>query len=729
MGSISLNPAVDLAEKVVGPRPRFSLGSSVSVAFLALFAVAPLRGVSSVAEDFARASQLLGQRRADVAIPLLQSVIARAPAFHPAYREIVDAYVQKGGLQLAVPYFEALLRDPAPNAYAHYALGRIALLQSDWSQALEHFGSCVQERPNSVPCYRPLVDMLLLVTGHSASVSALASRIPGNREGPYTCLAFAWFHLAQRRISEGLLSAQRCLAHAETLSQIDFLVAAHDSLADAYGATGTDYGLQLKYNLEAARLALQLDDPESAFAHEMNVCADYVSLARLSEAQECFGRAVSKARAEGNHSWLEDALRNSAMAHERSGELDAAAALLSEVFDLFEQDADLNDAAGTLLELSKLNFIKGDLPQSRRFCEEALKLTRTHGLRAQQAYVLRELSKVYSVSGDPILALRHANESIRIFQGLGMNWQAGAGIGNLSEIYAFMGDWFSALRYAQESLRSAQNSEDKLEQQDTLAVIGDVLGGMGRNLEAVESFKQSLTLDNATRSASFRLTALIGLSRAHLALKEYGHSDTRSREALELALQLGNRRAEANALVLLGRCHRQLGDLGEAREYFGQALELASQIPLVEVVLVAQRGLAELALRSGNYRQALDHLEYAAQTVESLRNRIPTPELKADFGRDHATLYEDLLYTLGQMDRLEPGKGWDRKAFDYSERGRARAFLDMLAESRTQISKGLSSVQVLRRNELESALSRALAALMELDSGPVAARQRLPNVI
>ena len=717
MGSTKLNPAVDLAEKLVGPRLRFSLGPSVTVAFLSLLAVAPLRGLSTVAEDFARATQSLGQRRADVAIPLLESVISRAPGFHPAYREIVDAYAQKSALQLALPYLETLLNDPERNAYGHYALGRVALLQSDWSKALDHFASCVQERPNSVPCYRPLVDMLMLVTGRSATVQVLASRIPGNREGAYTCLAFAWFHFAQRRISEGLLSAQRCLAQAERLSDIDFLVAAHDSMAGAYGSTGADYGLQLKYTLEAARLAVQLDDPETTFSHEMNVCAEYVALARLSEAQECFERGVSKARIEGNRSWLEDALRNSAVAYERSGELDAAAALLSEALDLFQQDDDFNDAAGTLLALGKLHFIKGDLPQSRRFCERALELAHNHALRVQQAYVLRELSKVYSVSGDPILALRHANESIKIFQGLGMNWQAGAGIGNLSEIYAFMGDWSSALRYAQESLRSAQDCEDKLEQQDTLAVIGDVLAGMGRNLQAVASFKQSLTFDSATSSGPFRLSALMGLGRAHLALKEYGYSVSRSREALDLARQLGNRRAEANALALLGRGYRQLGDLRKAREYFGEALEMASQIPLVEVVLEAQRGLAEMALRTGNYRQALDHLESAARTVESLRNRIPTPELKADFGREHAKLFEDLVFTLAQMDSREPGKGWDRKAFDYAERGRARAFLDMLAESRAQISQGLSAVQVQRRNELESALSRALAALMEHDSG------------
>src|SRR4029077_2409894 len=99
----------------------------------------------------------------------------------------------------------------------------------------------VQQRPNAVPCYVPLADSLNLSTGQSATVEDLASRIPGNREGPYSCLAFTRFLLQKRKVSEGQQAAQRCLAHAETFGQIDFLVAAHDMTAQAYTVTGGDY--------------------------------------------------------------------------------------------------------------------------------------------------------------------------------------------------------------------------------------------------------------------------------------------------------------------------------------------------------------------------------------------------------------------------------------------------------------------------------------------------------
>ena len=447
-----------------------------------------------------------------------------------------------------------------------------------------------------------------------------------------------------------------------------------------------------------------------------SLCHNYVLLSRQAEAEECFGQALTVARSQRNRTWLEHSLNDSAQTHTWSGELDLALAEFSEALTLFQQDDKSEHAASILVEIGKIHFIRGDLPQSRRFYEDALALERAHDFRLQEAYVLRELSKVYSVSGDAILALRYANESIAIFRELNMHWQAGAGVGNLPEIYAFMGDWSSALRYARESLQSAKSSEDIGEQQDVLAILGDVFLGTGKFREAARSFQDSLALDSIRGYAPFRLMGLVGLGSSYLALKEYGHAEERLREALQLARELGNRRAEANVLAQLGRCYRQLGSLEKAREHFGNALAIASRIPLVEVILAAQRGLAEMALRSGDLHQALKHLESAAQNLESSRSRIPTSDLKADFGRENARLYEDLIYVLAKLDSREPGNEWGRKAFDYAERGRARAFLDLLAESRAQITKGLTAEQLRRRNELESALSRAMSALMERDS-------------
>jgi CHAT domain-containing protein len=55
-----------------------------------------------------------------------------------------------------------------------------------------------------------------------------------------------------------------------------------------------------------------------------------------------------------------------------------------------------------------------------------------------------------------------------------------------------------------------------------------------------------------------------------------------------------------------------------------------------------------------------------------VRGSAPGPELRSSFLSQNWRSYEDLVYVLATLHE-------DRKAFDYSERGRARAFLDVLA--------------------------------------------------
>ncbi len=231
-----------------------------------LLAMTLLRSQSTVAEDFARASQLVGQRHLDDAIPILESVISRAPRFYPAYRVLVDAYEERHTPEQATAYFSTLLHDPERSAFAHYALGRVAEPESRWDEALDHYAACVQQLPDSVPCYKVLADSLFYATKQSATVEDLASRIPDSRQGP-SCLAFTHFFVLQRKITEGLHAAQRCLDQADALGQVDFEVAAHDSIAGAYEATGADHDQALIHSRVSAQLAAQLDDPETAFEH------------------------------------------------------------------------------------------------------------------------------------------------------------------------------------------------------------------------------------------------------------------------------------------------------------------------------------------------------------------------------------------------------------------------------------------------------------------------------
>src|SRR2546430_12785881 len=50
--------------------------------------------------------------------------------------------------------------------------------------------------------------------------------------------------------------------------------------------------------------------------------------------------------------------------------------------------------------------------------------------------------------------------------------------------------------------------------------------------------------------------------------------------------------------------------------------------------------------RRGTYMQALQHLQPAIETIESLRARIPTPELRSSFVQQNSRAYEAIVDVL-----------------------------------------------------------------------------------
>jgi CHAT domain-containing protein len=138
----------------------------------------------------------------------------------------------------------------------------------------------------------------------------------------------------------------------------------------------------------------------------------------------------------------------------------------------------------------------------------------------------------------------------------------------------------------------------------------------------------------------------------------------------------------------------------------------------VEITLAAHHGLGETCAAKGDDLESLRHLQLAIEAIESLRGRIPTPELKADFVQQNWKAYEDAIYVLSRLHHRDPDKGFDRQAFYYAEKGRARSFLDLLAESRARITKGLTAAQQQQEASLFAELSKASAALLRQASEP-----------
>src|SRR5262249_30321243 len=80
-------------------------------------------------------------------------------------------------------------------------------------------------------------------------------------------------------------------------------------------------------------------------------------------------------------------------------------------------------------------------------------------------------------------------------------------------------------------------------------------------------------------------------------------------------------------------------------------------------------------------------------TIETVRanNASLEDDQKISFlSKNKMKIYEDLIRLLVNGHRRDPAQGYDKEAFHYAERARARALLDLLAEARVDLHKKIN---------------------------------------
>ncbi|MDZ7270303.1 MAG: CHAT domain-containing protein [candidate division KSB1 bacterium] len=156
---------------------------------------------------------------------------------------------------------------------------------------------------------------------------------------------------------------------------------------------------------------------------------------------------------------------------------------------------------------------------------------------------------------------------------------------------------------------------------------------------------------------------------------------------------------------------------GSYADYDYVAVVPAGQLYSSEVALPEQVVCAEeprLGTRTHtSISTRLAHLERLVKETEEVTPHLIDDEFKARFVASRMWVYEQVMAVLWELHQRYPHKGYQREAFRYAERAKARAFLQLLAEGKVhahdEVSSGLTARQhqlLERLAELEERLSR-----------------------
>ncbi|HNB72336.1 MAG TPA: CHAT domain-containing protein, partial [Acidobacteriota bacterium] len=162
----------------------------------------------------------------------------------------------------------------------------------------------------------------------------------------------------------------------------------------------------------------------------------------------------------------------------------------------------------------------------------------------------------------------------------------------------------------------------------------------------------------------------------------------------------------------------------EARSSVNRALELvqAQGNELLEAQFFYF--LAQLESVEQNLEKSRTAIEKALQLVESTRVSVRNQNLRASFISKVQNYYQFYIQLLMKLHQANPTAGYDRRAFQVSERARARSLLDILTETRARIRQGVNPELLEQERILQQNLADQSERLTRLTTGnaPVAAQ-------
>jgi CHAT domain-containing protein/tetratricopeptide (TPR) repeat protein len=653
-----------------------------------------------------RAWQLWGQERQEQAIALLQQVIDRDKTVVQAYTLLAEIFVEQGKFKQGEQYFRSLIQPDGNSALPFYGLAKV-LTNSDPPRALISYANCIRSNSRELVCYEEIANALR--SSGRLTPDEFHKLIRFDATNPRDYLAISQIYAMQSEQVKTQDAARRGLTltasgDAELRIKLGF------TLASSYSATHQNFDEGLGYLEAAARFYDALNDWPKKTQLAINI-ANFWLLRDPKRALALHRSILSFCQNIGHKSCQANETLSLGETYRLMGDLDAA---LSSLADAKKQFDALGNQPAVLDILTKMGSVyveEGDLAEAYQIYDGALQLAVKSGRRLNEAYLRRSIGDLYEISGDYFKAIDLQRKSVRIFQELRLQHPAGAGIGNIGSIYASLGDNASALQNYRRSLYSARQHSDPGEEQNNLTRLGALYLKMGEPKAALPYLQRAIILADTANYIPFRALTLLTLGSTYRTLKEFDEAGSHLETALTLARQIQSAQTQAEALVELGWCGLDTHRLQIAETRFTEAFELAERTGSPEFVIGARSGLAEVYIRRRQWDQAFKSLSDAIDVIESLRARVPAPDLRATFVQDKAKAYENITYVLSLLHEQHPNHDYDRQAFLFSERGRARSFLDLLVESRAHVTKGLTPPQIKEQASLNRELARALSSL------------------
>jgi CHAT domain-containing protein/Tfp pilus assembly protein PilF len=412
---------------------------------------------------------------------------------------------------------------------------------------------------------------------------------------------------------------------------------------------------------------------------------------------------------------LESLSKEAAAIHSRGDYRDAVQAY-RRVLDALNGTGDCFREGVVRNNLGAVHWQLGESEAALQELGKALEIRELLNDELGQAYTLTAIASVHWSQGEHQSALESYRRSIdkwtRLKQPSGeANARNGLGL-----VYLALGDYEASLGEQSAALRLWRDSSNPLGQAYSINNIGLIRDAYGNPTQASADFESALKLLHANPDARAEAYVRHNLGTALSKLGRYPQSLQELEASLAIKRRLGDRFGESYTLQRIGITGLLQENYGEAERILARALDLSRAIGDRAGEASASHAIARNLRMQGSHEEAIEAIEISLQLTEETRLELHNPELRTTFLGTHRDRYDFLVDTLLELHSLRPDEGFDRRAFEAAERGRARLLLDSLSHSKGEIQADVNPDLLARERQLERRVNAASDRLRRITS-------------
>ncbi|XP_054875406.1 tetratricopeptide repeat protein 28 isoform X3 [Amphiprion ocellaris] len=454
--------------------------------------------------------------------------------------------------------------------------------------------------------------------------------------------------------------------------------------ADAYSALGSVHRLlrqldtALSFHSQELTVRKDLGDQQGECRTLGHLAAVHMALGDYATTFQCYETQLGLAQG------LRDA-RLEAQVHGNMGITKMNMGVFEEAIGYFEQQlAMLQQLSGTesMLDRGRAYGNLADCYDALGDYEEAIQYYEKYLTVAQSLNHVQDQEKAYRGLGNAHRSLGSLQQALVCFEKRlvvahelgGEGGGKAQAYGELGTLHSQLGNYEQALSCLEHQLNIAHTAGDKSLEAEASDTLGGIYQLMADNETALQWHQRALDIAEQTSCVRSQGRAYGNLGLTFEALGNYERAVVFQEQHLSVAAQTNDLIAKTLAYSSLGRIHHALQNYAQAVMYLQEGLRLAEQLGRREDEAKIRHRLGLSLWAGGNLEEAQHQLYRASVLFEAIRHET-----------QHSTDYKLSLFDLQTssyqaLQRVLVSLGRHDEALAIAERGRTRAFADLLVE-------------------------------------------------